>query len=91
MDYFITTFCHGNKYELILPKWNERITNKCKSSKCLVFNKNTIKLKYGFKYAWWDLIRLYNNLDILSRFNKPVVHIDIDLIIEKDINTTGGK
>ena len=85
MDYFITTFCYGNKYEPILPKWTERITNKCKNSKYFIFNKNNIQLKYGFKYAWWDLVRLHNNLDILSRFNKPVVHIDIDLIIEKDI------
>ena len=85
MDYFITTFCKGNKYEPILQKWTERITNKCKNSKYLIFNKNNIKVKYELKHAWWDLVRLHNNLDILSRFNKPVVHIDIDLIIEKDI------
>ena len=38
MDYFITTFCKGNKYEPILQKWTERITNKCKNSKYLIFN-----------------------------------------------------
>ena len=85
MDYFITTFCYGNKYEPIIQKWIDRIKNKCKNNTVFIFNELNINLKYGIKYAWWDLIRLHNNLDILLRSNKIVVHIDIDLIIEKDI------
>jgi hypothetical protein len=85
MDYCITTFCYGEKYTPIAEKWLERITNKCKNINCSIFSKINIKLNYGFKYAWWDVIRLYNNLSIVSKTNKPVVHIDVDLIIEKDI------
>jgi hypothetical protein len=85
MDYCITTFCYGEKYEPIGKKWFERITNKCKNMNCLIFNNFNIKLNHGFKYAWWDVIRLSNNLSIVAKTNKPVVHIDIDLIIEKDI------
>ena len=85
MNYYVTTFCYGNKYEPIVEKWTERIKKKCKNSECVIFNKINIVLKYGLKYAWWDLVRLHNNLKMLLRFNKPIVHIDIDLIIEKDI------
>lgn len=85
MDYCITTFCYGEKYVPISEKWFERITNKCKNMKCIIFNEFNIKLNHGLKYAWWDVIRLYNNLSIVAKTNKPVVHIDIDLIIEKDI------
>jgi hypothetical protein len=85
MDYYITTFCKEHKYEFILQKWVERISNKCKNNTVIIFNTNNIILKYGLKYAWWDLVRLYNNLDILKKHNKPVVHIDLDLIIEKNI------
>jgi|TARA_Y100000389_G_C17238690_1_gene401958 hypothetical protein len=36
-------------------------------------------------YAWWDIIRLKNNLKLIELYNKPIVHIDLDIIIEKDI------
>lgn len=36
-------------------------------------------------YAWWDIVRLHYNLKLLLKNKHPVVHIDIDLIIEKDI------
>lgn len=85
MDYYITTYCYGEKYMPILEKWTERITSKCKNSSYFIFNKTNIILKYGFKYAWWDIVRLYSNLDLLNKYRKPVVHIDLDLIIEKDI------
>ena len=85
MSYYITTFCYGNKYQPILPKWIERIENKCKNCIISFLNTCNINLNFGFKYAWWDMARLNNNLDILLKTHKPVVHIDIDLIIEKDI------
>lgn len=85
MEYSITTFCYGEKYKPIIEKWFERITNKCKNINCLIFNDININLKYGFRYAWWDVVRLYNNLLTVIKTNKPVVHIDLDLIIEKDI------
>jgi hypothetical protein len=85
MDYFITTFCYGEKYQPIAEKWFERITNKCKNMNCFIFDSFNVKLNHGLKYAWWDVIRLSNNLSIIRKTNKPVVHIDVDLIIEKDI------
>lgn len=85
MSYYITTFCYGNKYEPILPKWTLTIFNNCKNGLITIFNKCNIHLKKGFKYAWWDVVRLSNNIDILMIKDKPVVHVDIDLIIKKDI------
>lgn len=85
MSYFITTFCYGNKYEPILPKWISTIKNICKNSSIITFNKCNVSLEYGFQYAWWDIVRLNNNINILQNTNKPVVHIDVDLIIKKDI------
>ena len=52
---------------------------------CSILNDLNIKLNHGFTYAWWDVVRLFNNLSIIRKTNKPVVHIDLDLIIEKDI------
>jgi len=85
MNYYITTFCYGSKYSPIKNIWLKRINEKCKNSECIIFNEINIVLKFGLKYAWWDIVRLHNNLKMLLRFNKPIVHIDIDLIIEKDI------
>jgi hypothetical protein len=80
----MTTFCYGNKYTPILPKWTERITQTCKKAIVFVWDKVDIALEYH-SYGWWDLIRLYHNLEILHREKKPVVHVDMDLIITKDI------
>ena len=85
MEYCITTFCYGEKYAPISQKWFERITDKCKNMNCSILNDLNIKLNHGFTYAWWDVVRLFNNLSIIRKTNKPVVHIDLDLIIEKDI------
>jgi hypothetical protein len=84
--YHITTFCYGTKYEPILLKWLSTIKNTCKNSTITVFNTCNIQLPFGFQYAWWDMVRLHNNLNILIRSNQPVVHIDMDLIIKKDID-----
>jgi hypothetical protein len=85
MSYYTTTFCYGAKYTPILPFFLERIKEKCKNSVIKIHDKCNIKLKYGFNYAWWDVVRLHNNIELLMKTDKPVVHIDIDLIIEKDI------
>ena len=85
MSYYITTFCYGNKYEPILPKWKSTIENRCKNSLIKIFDKCNITLNFGGQYAWWDVVRMHNNLQILIKENKPIVHVDIDLIIKKDI------
>jgi hypothetical protein len=84
MNYYITTFCYGNKYTPILPKWIERIETMCKNSVIKIWDKLDIVLDYR-SYGWWDLIRLYHNLKIVQGETVPVVHADIDLIITKDI------
>lgn len=85
MSFYITTFCYGNKYEPIKPKWIKRIQDTCKNSTIRIFTECNVQLLNGFKYAWWDVVRLYNNLSIIKETNKPVVHIDIDIIVEKNI------
>jgi len=85
MSYNISTVCVGNRYEPILPKWKERIKNKCKNSEIYIYNQPNINFKFGFREAWWDVVRLFNNLNILKSSNIPITQIDIDLIIEKDI------
>lgn len=37
------------------------------------------------QYAWWDVLRLKRIIDILIKTGEPVVHCDMDVIIEKDI------
>jgi hypothetical protein len=85
MSYYITTFCYGDKYEKILPKWSSTILNTCKNAIIKIFDTCNVKLKNGFQFGWWDVVRMKNNIDIIISENKPVVNIDIDLIIKKDI------
>lgn len=85
MSFYVTTFCYGNKYEPIKEKWLERIKNKCNNSIVEIYKETNNANGNDFRYAWWDLVRLQNNLNILIKNKKPVVHIDLDLIIEKDI------
>ena len=85
MSYYATTFCSGSKYEPIKEKWEQRIKNTCKNASVKIFTENNINLPKSYEYAWWDLVRLHNNLNIISQTNKVVVNIDMDLIIEKDI------
>lgn len=84
MSYYMTTFCYGKKFTPILPKWTERIAHTCKKAIVCIWDKVDIELDYRC-YGWYDLIRLYHNLEILHREMKPVVHVDMDLIITKDI------
>jgi len=85
MSYYITTFCYGNKYEPILPKWSLNIFNTCKKCILTVFYTCNINLTRGFQYAWWDVVRMNNNINLMILKDKPVVHVDMDLIIKKDI------
>ena len=90
MSYYATTFCSGSKYEPIKEKWEDRVKSKCKNAIVKIIpnnnsNNNNIVLPNNYAYAWWDMVRLHNNLEIISETNKPVVNIDMDLIIEKDI------
>lgn len=86
MSYIITTICIGKKYESIKEHWEKRITNKCTNAEISILdNMSNLKVP-SYEYAWWDVVRLNNNVMLCLKHNKPIVHIDIDLIIEKDIN-----
>jgi hypothetical protein len=87
MSYYITTYCYGNKYEPIKTEWTNRIKERCTSvSNIHIHTKSPSHLiKYGLQYAWWDIMRLYENLTMLLQYKVPVVHIDMDIIVEKDI------
>ncbi len=88
MSYTLTSLCIGKKYTPIVNHWLKRIQSTCPTvDKIQIWTEADIKIqniKYN-EYAWWDLIRLYNNLELLIKTKKPVVHCDMDIIVEKDI------
>lgn len=85
----IVSFCFGNKYEPIKNHWSKRINDKCSDSFIpLVLDSraiNNLNLQLNNEYAWWDIVRLNSIIKIISQDNKNVVHIDQDIIIEKNI------
>lgn len=94
-NYLISTICFGNKYIPIIEKWEERINKKCNIKADIliidnlilktIINELNINVLNFNNYAWWDIIRLKKNLKLIELHNKPIVHIDMDIIIEKDI------
>jgi teichuronic acid biosynthesis glycosyltransferase TuaG len=82
MNYYITSCCFGDKFKHIVPHWSKRIYEKCTNTKITLWTEDNCKITIPKQYAWWDIIRLENNLTLLT---KPVVHIDLDIIVEKDI------
>jgi teichuronic acid biosynthesis glycosyltransferase TuaG len=82
MNYYITSCCFGDRFKHILPHWNKRICEKCPNAEVILWTDQNCKITIPKQYAWWDIIRLQNNLTLLT---KPVVHIDLDIIVEKDI------
>ncbi len=90
MSYIISTICIGDKYEYIKNHWLNRINNKCiKNKEICIVDKNNIQRKeidlYRSEYASWDIIRLQKNLYLCLKNDLPIIHIDMDLIIEKEI------
>lgn len=86
MSYNITTFCIGQKYEPILPKWSETIQRLCTSAQVRVFTQfDASELSRGFQYAWWDVVRLKHNVGLMIQSKQPVTHVDLDVILKKNI------
>jgi hypothetical protein len=87
MSYIITTICIGQKYEPIKQHWLNKINEKCKDKEIYIFDKTNItNLEIiSYEYAWWDVVRLNKNILLCLKENKPVIHIDVDIIIEKDL------
>ncbi len=81
--YIITTFCFGNKFNNILEHWEKRIKNKTKASEIIINSK--INLSINNLEAWWDVVRLNYNIELCLSKLIPIVHCDLDIIIEKDI------
>jgi hypothetical protein len=84
--YYLTSIIFGNKYTLIKEHWLKRLREKTTENSIIVYEdlRSPFSLNYN-DYAWWDIIRLNNNLDLMMTKNSPVVHCDLDIIIEKDI------
>jgi hypothetical protein len=88
-QYNICSSSFGNKYILIRNHWIKRIYEKCGNDSYInIITENILqKIDYqiNFEYAWWDIVRLDYILNKLKVDKKPSVHIDQDIIIEKDI------
>jgi hypothetical protein len=86
--YIITTICIGPKFLPIKQHWIKRITEKCKNVKnvFIIDESNIIKSDIpSYEYAWWDIVRMKSNLALYLSEKIPIIHIDMDIIIEKDI------
>ena len=89
-SYFITTICVGDKYTPIRPHWEKRVQEMTSNDTQVVIFDESVLHNYPNKfskeeYAWWDLIRMHNNIELLQKYHVPVVHCDIDLILSKNI------
>lgn len=85
MKYIFLTFCDGIKYEVILPHWLNRIQTTCKNCEIVIVNKNDQNIEIDDTiHAWWDVIRMNKIIEFLEK-GYTVVHCDIDIIIQRDI------
>ena len=89
MSYIISTICVGQKYNRIRPHWLNKINNTCKKAKqvCFYDNSNITQADMSFtnEYAWWDVVRLNKNIELVLKEDVPIIHIDMDMIIEKEV------
>ena len=71
MNYYITTFCYGEKYTPIKDIWCNRINNKCKNGQIVVFTDisvlNNSQFQPNFPGYFWAL-RFKHNLDLLLKY-----------------------
>jgi len=91
MSYIITTLCLGDKFSQVKKHWLDRTREKCKKTKdIVVFDETNItqdEIHSLNEYAWWDIIRLRKNIGLSSTRTIPIVQIDMDIILEKDIQS----
>jgi hypothetical protein len=87
MNYSLVSLCIGNKYEAIREHFITRINEKCTNCDInIIDNTNDVNYSLYNTYAWWDIIRTKKIIEMLNYQNIPIVHCDIDIIIEKDIS-----
>ena len=84
--YYLTTFCYGDKYLPIKEKWVERIHHTCRNAIVKIYDSINIPIS-NYEYAWWDIVRLHHNLLLSVETEKPIVQMDMDIIVENDIET----
>jgi hypothetical protein len=88
MSYRITTLCVGSKYDPIKPHWLDRINKRCtKVQEVHIFDNSNIQKSEipAFEYAWWDVVRLRKNILLSLEKGVPIVHVDMDIVIETDL------
>jgi hypothetical protein len=71
---------------MILPHWRKRIAARCPTAEVAVCGEplgSPAARPEG--YAWWDVVRLENNLELIRRTGRPCVGCDVDVIVEKDL------
>ena len=89
LKYNIISSNFGYKYKNIKEHWLKRTIEKSKNINSItVLDDNTLKnidYKLKFSYAWWDVVRLDYIINNILNDDKPFVHIDQDIIIEKEI------
>ena len=81
MSYHLVTFCYGQKYNIILPHWETRTKQKCKNANIHILDKIICNVNRD-EYGWWDINRLHYILNMMNTDLHPVIHCDIDIIIE---------
>jgi hypothetical protein len=81
--YNIITVCMGERYSIIEPHFRKRVSEKCPNAKLRIVKNHNLNL--NLEYGWWDVVRMNEIINLLEIERIPVVHCDIDIIIEKDI------
>jgi hypothetical protein len=86
-DYYVSTLCIGDSYSPIRPHWEKRISQTTKNAGIVVYDESNVdSLPISRdEYAWWDILRMKKNIQLIKDYNVPVVHCDLDLILVKDI------
>lgn len=85
--YTIVSTCIGRKFQGIREHWIKRVREKCPNASIEIIDEsymNTVEI-VNSQYAWWDVVRLKRIIEILINTGKPVIHCDMDIILEKDI------
>jgi hypothetical protein len=100
--YIISSLCFGDKYLPILDHWMKNTIEKCPSADIIIpaislplpFPPDEVQYFPQNKFRWnakgeafWDVLRLENNIEYLIKYRKPVVHCDLDMIIVKNLDS----
>lgn len=86
MNYTVTTFCSGPKYEAILPHWRRRVKERCPTAAIAVFSDRDVGGDVSrHEWGWSDRVRLEQILARLAASGNPVIQCDLDVVVESDL------